>query len=79
MLRKKQPTYLITFHTTADAMAMERQCKEYGLAGRLLPVPRSITSDCGIAWAVQLDQKEALDQLIYEKDMAFAGKYEAEM
>ena len=41
---------LITFHTTAGAMAMEKRCRAAGLAGRLIPVPREITADCGLAW-----------------------------
>ena len=41
MIEKKR-WLLITFHTTSEAMAMERRCQEAGLAGRLIPVPRTI-------------------------------------
>ncbi len=40
----------MTFHTTADAMAMEKACKKYGAPGRLIPVPRVISAGCGLAW-----------------------------
>ena len=46
MIEKKR-WLLITFHTTSEAMAMEQRCQEAGLAGRLIPVPRTITADCG--------------------------------
>ena len=45
MIEKKR-WLLITFHTTSEAMAMEQRCQEAGLAGRLIPVPRTITADC---------------------------------
>ena len=41
---------LVTFYTTAGVMAMERACKAASLPGRIVPVPRSITADCGLAW-----------------------------
>ena len=44
MIEKKR-WLLITFHTTSEAMAMEQRCQEAGLAGRLIPVPRTITAD----------------------------------
>ena len=53
MIEKKR-WLLITFHTTSEAMAMEQRCQEAGLAGRLIPVPRTITADCGLAWRAEL-------------------------
>lgn len=41
---------VVTFHTTAAAMAMEALCKEQSLPGRLIPTPRELTADCGMAW-----------------------------
>ena len=47
MLQKRK-WLLLTFYTTAGVMAMERACREADLPGRIVPVPRSITADCGI-------------------------------
>lgn len=47
-MREKEEKLIITFHTTSAAIAMEKHCKANGLPGRLIPVPRSITSDCGM-------------------------------
>lgn len=49
-MRKKELKLVITFHTTADAMAMEKACKENGAPGRLIPVPREISAGCGLSW-----------------------------
>ena len=48
-MRKKELKLVVTFHTTADAMAMEKACKEKGAEGRLIPVPREISAGCGLA------------------------------
>ncbi len=79
MLRKRGRVYLVTFHTTADAMALERLCRESGCPGRLLPVTRAVTSDCGIAWASPIPEKARLDELIQSHRMDCAGTYEMEL
>ena len=48
---------VITFYTTTDAMAMEHTCKCAGADGRLIPVPRSITAGCGLAWCAKVPPK----------------------
>lgn len=40
-MRKKELKIVVTFHTTADAMAMEKICKEKGIPGRLMADPGS--------------------------------------
>lgn len=65
-MRKKELKLIITFHTTADAMAMEKACKGAGAPGRLIPVPRLISSGCGLAWCADLQEKEVLSKLMEE-------------
>lgn len=59
-MRKKELKLVITFHTTADAMAMEKICRERKVPGRLIPVPRSISAGCGLAWCAPLEEREQL-------------------
>ena len=47
-MRKKELKIVVTFHTTADAMAMEKICKEKGIPGRLIPVPGFCPQ--GVGW-----------------------------
>ncbi|HBE84837.1 MAG TPA: DUF3343 domain-containing protein [Lachnoclostridium sp.] len=54
-MRKKEQKIVITFHTTAEAIAMESQCQKEGIPGRLIPVPRQISSGCGLSWAMPTD------------------------
>ena len=69
MMEKKR-WLLVTFHTTAGAMELEKRCKAAGLPGRLIPVPRSITADCGMAWRAEVTIREKLEQLTADLDTA---------
>ena len=63
-MKEKKETLVITFHTTAAALKMEREAKEAGLPGRLIPVPREISAGCGLAWATAPDQEADFQSLV---------------
>ncbi len=63
-MRKKELKLVITFHTTADAIAFEKVCKAQNVEGRLIPVPRAITAGCGLAWCAGLGCKEAIKEVL---------------
>ncbi|MGO5052438.1 DUF3343 domain-containing protein [Lachnospiraceae bacterium LCP25S3_G4] len=65
-MRQKELKLIITFHTTADAMAMEKACKEMGVSGRLIPVPRAISAGCGLSWCAELSEQEHLKRVLSE-------------
>ena len=46
---------------------MEQACKETGVDGRLIPVPRAISAGCGLAWCARLESETALKKLMEEK------------
>ena len=52
-MREKKLYQVLTFHTTDAAMEMEAFCKQNGIAGRLMPVPRRLSAGCGIAWRME--------------------------
>ena len=56
-MRKKELKLVVTFHTTADAMTMEKACQEQHVPGRLIPVPRAISAGCGLAWCAPLEER----------------------
>lgn len=72
---QKIPRYLLTFYSTSGAMAVERYCKEKGIAGRLIPVPREISASCGLSWAVPLEQKDELGVIEAEFADEIEGKW----
>lgn len=63
-MRKKELKLIVTFHTTADAMAMEKACKEQNAPGRLIPVPRAISAGCGLSWCADLEHREILKEIM---------------
>ena len=76
---RKIPRYLLTFFSTSGAMAVEKYCKQNGITGRLLPVPREISASCGLAWAVPADQKEELLAVEAEFAEEIEGKWSLEL
>lgn len=61
---KRQNKLVITFRTTTDAMAMEQACKKAGADGRLIPVPKSISAGCGLAWCAKPESESVLRELM---------------
>lgn len=74
MIQKKAKV-IITFRTTTDAMAMESLCKAQGLSGRMIPVPGTITADCGLAWCAEPRMEEALLGAIKTAGISYQGIY----
>lgn len=78
-MREKALRFVVTFHTTADAMAMEKLCKKRGIAGKLISAPRTISADCGIAWRSELGEAEAIRIAVAESGLEVQGMYEIEL
>ena len=76
MLQKKT-WLLVTFYTTAGVMAMERAYKAASLPGRIVPVPRSITADCGLAWRCEPTLRAPVEALADPEEVM--GIYELEI
>ena len=72
-MRKKEERFVVTFATTTGAMAMERACQAAGLPGRLIPVPRELTADCGMAWCAPTDAAPALRALADSRNLEYEG------
>ena len=72
---KKTEKLVITFYTTTTAMAMEKVCKESSADGRLIPVPGSISADCGLAWCAKNESEDALLALMGQNGITPQGIY----
>ena len=75
-MREKKLWLVITFHTTAAAIAMEKLCRAKGLPGRLIPVPRELTADCGMAWRAGTEDRAALETMVAQEKLEAAGFHE---
>ena len=68
-MRKQEEKLIITFHTTAEAIALENACKKTGRPGRMIPVPRELSAGCGLAWCAAPEQKEELIAFLKEQEL----------
>ncbi len=75
-MREKQLRLVITFYTTADAMALEQLCRQRDIPGKLFSAPRALSSDCGIAWQSPMEQKEALTRELSQHGLEIHGLHE---
>lgn len=74
MIRREGLRLVLTFYTTADAIATERLCKEKQIPGRLIPVPRELTSDCGMAWSMAPEDEKLLNTALEKSQIEIAER-----
>lgn len=75
-MKNKKLKLVITFYTTADAIATEQVCKENNIAGRIIPVPRALSSGCGLSWSGNPSERDVLVKLLNESKIEVEGVYE---
>jgi len=78
-MREKRLYVIVTFHTTAEAMATEKTCMKRGVEGRLITVPRALTADCGIAWQGLPETRAVLESTLNDAGIEYEGIHELEM
>ena len=54
---------LATFKTTSMALMFERACRGAGISARIAPVPRKLSSSCGLACEFPCEAREAVESL----------------
>ena len=79
MPRVRRPALVLTFPTTAAAMACEELCGRAGLPGRMVPVPGQISAGCGLAWKAAPQDQDALVSALAEAGVAVEGADVIEM
>lgn len=75
-MREKTLKLVVTFQSTSAAIAMEKYCKETQTPGRLIPVPRAITSNCGMAWLAEIPNRDALEKVAQQYEIPVENWYE---
>ncbi|MBP2682624.1 MAG: hypothetical protein H6Q79_663 [Deltaproteobacteria bacterium] len=58
MTRATDPVLILIFRGTHQVLSAEKRLKGGGVPLRLIPVPRRLTSDCGLAIRIPLDHRE---------------------
>jgi hypothetical protein len=55
---------ILIFRGTHQVLSAEKRLKEGGVPLRLIPVPRRLTSDCGLAIRIPLDQRDRAREVL---------------
>ena len=59
-MREKKKYLVITFRTTTEVMKAETYFVDHGVPGRIIPLPREISSGCGMCWRILEDDRHLL-------------------
>ncbi len=64
---------VILFGSTHHALKAEKVLREHGFKIMLIPVPRHLSSDCGIAIKFDFSLRDYLSSLLREKKVVVTG------
>jgi hypothetical protein len=64
LTRPPEPVLILIFRGTHQVLSAEKRLKGGGVPLRLIPVPRSLTSDCGLAIRVPLDHRDHAREIL---------------
>lgn len=68
---------ILLFHTSNHAIRAERLLKRAGLKCRLKPVPRHLSSDCGVSLEIEWDTSRRSQALLAAAGVTVAGVHDA--
>ncbi len=66
---------VFVFYSIHDVMKAEQVINASGIAIDIIPVPKQISSDCGMAISLKIEDKERLEDLLAACDIAIKGVY----
>jgi hypothetical protein len=64
---------VVLVFSTNHAIRIERILKETGIPGRLVPVPRHLSSDCGVCVRIAQTQKQTVREVLAAAQAEFVG------
>jgi hypothetical protein len=68
-------TCVLLFQSVHQVMRGEKLLKARGVTVNLVPVPREISSECGVAIEVAFESREEALRLVQESGIVLAGHY----
>ena len=64
MTRAADPVLILIFRGTHQVLSAEKRLKKGGVSLRLIPVPRRLTSDCGLAIRIPLAHRDRAREIL---------------
>ena len=72
----KENDYVAIFHSIHRVLKAEKILKQAGVTFLLIPVPRQLTSDCGLALRFSPETKGALLEVLAKADLPPAEMFQ---
>ena len=72
----KDEMKVLLVYSTSHAIRIEKVLKSKGIACKLVPVPRHLSSDCGICVRVRAVEATAVTQMVEEAGIETVGMYD---
>jgi hypothetical protein len=69
---------VILFYTTSSAMRAEKVLAREGYSMELIPTPRELSSDCGIALRFDWDRREQIEAAVNKAGIEISGIHRLE-
>lgn len=66
---------IVLFHSTSSAIRMEKLSQKAGLSVKLIPVPRHLSSDCGICLRFRNDDIEKIKEILKIENVEYNEIY----
>jgi hypothetical protein len=67
---------VVIFYSTSAAIRAESLAKKQGLAIKLIPVPRHLSSDCGICLKFNNEDQQSIKEILAERKIEYDDIYE---
>ena len=67
--KKSEEALVVAFESTASALAFADAAKAAGLSGRLVPIPRTLSAGCGMAWRDSKDARNLVESILESEDI----------
>lgn len=70
-MMKEKNWGVVLFYSTSAAIRAEKVALEAGLAVKLIPVPRHLSADCGVALRFAWGDRAEVEELLKAMDVPF--------
>ena len=72
-----EPQVVFLFHASAHALRAEKVLQQAGIACKLIPVPRQLSSDCGVCLRLARRDQDAARDVLTSARVEVAATHEA--
>ena len=66
-MTKQESTSVVLFESVSHALRAEKLIKAAQITCKLVPVPRHLSSDCGVCLRFNTDAKEQVENILQDK------------